>query len=219
MPARSWRRRKRSACRSSPRRNSCPAHAPHPKWAPHMSASAPPTAATDGLTIGRGALRQLHHSLLRDAADQAVAILQEAGFAAGEGVYQSFCAWLPLETGVPRPEELDAGQLSEVLSAFFPAHGWGTVTVAPLGTAALTLDSEDWGEAEPGSAETPMCFFSAGMLSDFFGRLSGEPVAVMEVECRSKHDARCRFLSAAPGTLKPVRSEEHTSELQSLAYL
>src|SRR2546426_9158196 len=43
------------------------------------------------------------------------------------------------------------------------------------------------------------------------GRLSGETVAVMEVECRSRNDPRCRFLSAAPET----RSEEHTSELQS----
>ena len=172
-----------------------------------MSASAHPTAATDGLTIGRGALRQLHHSLLRDAADRAVAILQEAGFAAGEGVYQSFCAWLPLETGVPRPEELDAGQMSGVLSAFFQAHGWGTVTVALLGSAALSVDSEDWVEAEPGSAETPMCFFSAGMLADFLGRLSDETVAVMEVECRSRGDERCRFLSATPEVLEKVYNE------------
>ena len=169
-----------------------------------MTAPAHATAATDGLTIGRGALRQLHHSLLRDAADQAVAILQEVGFAAGEGVYQSFCAWLPVQTGASRPEDLDAGQMSEVLSAFFQAHGWGTVTVGPLGRAALALDTEDWVEAEPGSAGTPMCFFTAGMLSDFLGRLSGEPVAVMEVECRSRSDARCRFLSASPDTLNAV---------------
>src|SRR5207249_8624650 len=71
-------------------------------------------------------------------------------------------------------------------------------------------------------------FFSSGMLADFFGRLSGEPVAVMEVECRSRNDERCRFLSASPDTLNVVyeqmkegrgyeeaRSEEHTSELQS----
>src|SRR5206468_11565592 len=87
-----------------------------------MTAPAHATAAADGLTIGRGALRQLHHSLLRDAADQAVAILQEVGFAAGEGVYQSFCTWLPVQTGVSQPDELDAGQLSEVLSAFFQSH-------------------------------------------------------------------------------------------------
>jgi hypothetical protein len=49
-----------------------------------------------------------------------------------------------------------------------------------------------------------MCFFSTGMLADFLGRLSGEPVAVMEVECRSRSDARCRFLSATTETLQRV---------------
>ncbi|HMH83773.1 MAG TPA: V4R domain-containing protein [Gemmatimonadales bacterium] len=169
-----------------------------------MTAPASTPAATDGLTIGRGALRQLHHSLLRDAADAAVPILQEVGFAAGEGVYGAFCAWLPGETGVARPDELDAGRLNDVLSTFFQATGWGSLTVAPLGSAALVVDSADWVEAEPGSAQTPMCFFTSGMLADFFGRMSGEPVAVMEVECRSRNDARCRFLSASPDTLNAV---------------
>ena len=165
---------------------------------------APPTPATDGLTIGRGALRQLHQSLLRDAADHAIHILQEAGFAAGEGVYEAFSAWLSARTGVARPQELDAARLSEVVSEFFQRVGWGALTVEPVGGAALAMDSGDWAEADPGSAETPMCFFSSGMLSDFLGRLSGEPVAVMEVECCSKGDPHCRFLSASPETLQQV---------------
>lgn len=172
-----------------------------------MSAPVHPTAATDGLTIGRGALQQLHRSLLRDAADAAVPILQEVGFAAGEGIYQAFCAWLPRERGVPHPGDLDAGRLNDVLSAFFQALGWGAVSVAPMGNAALVVDSVDWAEADPGSAQTPMCFFSSGMLADFLGRLSGEPVAVMEVECRSRNDARCRFLSASPDTLNAVYAQ------------
>src|SRR2546427_11959507 len=112
-----------------------------------MPAPAHATAATDGLTIGRGALRQLRHSLLRDAGPQAVAILQEVGFAAGGGGYQSFCAWLPVQTGVSQPDELDAGPLSEVLSAFFQSHGGGTGTVAPLGAAAPGLGTGEWVEA------------------------------------------------------------------------
>lgn len=169
-----------------------------------MTAPALPAALTDGLTIGRGALRQLHLSLLRDAPERAVSILQEAGFGAGEGMYQTFRAWLPGQTGLARPEDLDAGQLNDVLSAFFQATGWGTITVAPLGPAALVIDTADWAEADPGSADMPMCFFSSGLLADFFGHLSGEPVAVMEVECRSRNDARCRFLSASPHTLNAV---------------
>jgi|SRR5690242_6016274 predicted hydrocarbon binding protein len=167
-----------------------------------MNPSAPST--TDALTIGRAALRQLHVSLLRDAPDVAVAILQEVGFAAGGGVYDAFSAWLPGETGVTRPDELDAGRLNDVLAAFFRAIGWGSMTLAQLGNAALAVDSSDWAEAEPGSADTAMCFFTSGMLSDFLGRLSGEPVAVMEVECRSRNDARCRFLSGSPDTLNAV---------------
>ncbi len=188
-----------------------------------MSAPAPApahhaTAATDGLTVGRGALRQLHVSLLRDAADHAVTILQDAGFAAGEGVYHAFCAWLPGQTGVARPDELDAGQLNDVLSAFFQATGWGNVAIEPLGHAALVVDSSDWAEADPGSAQAPMCFFSTGMLADFLGRLSGALVAVMEVECRSRNDARCRFLSASPDTLNAVYEQmtEGTSYEQAL---
>jgi len=159
------------------------------------------------LTIGRAALRQLHEALSRDAPDFAVPILQEVGFAAGAGVYQAFCDWLPGETGVARPDELDAGRLNDVLSAFFTTTGWGTVSVAPLGGAALVVDSSDWAEAAPGSAQEPMCFFSSGMFADFFGRLSGEPVAVMEVECRSRNDARCRFLSGSPETLNDVYAQ------------
>jgi len=76
-----------------------------------------------------------------------------------------------------------------------------------MGNAALAVDSADWAEADPGSAQTPMCFFSSGMLADFLGRLSGEPVAVMEVECRSRNDERCRFLSASPDTLNAVYAQ------------
>ena len=170
-----------------------------------MSASS--STDIEGLTIGRAALRQLHSSLLRDATEHAVNILQDAGFAAGAGVFQAFCAWLPDHAGVTRPEDLDATQLGDVLTDFFQSSGWGALTVGPVGGAALALDSTTWAEAEPGTAQTPMCFFSAGMLADFLGRLSGEPVAVMEVECRSKNDERCRFLSASPATLNAVYEE------------
>jgi len=170
-----------------------------------MTASASDaTARSDGLAIGRGALRGLHASLLAHTPDQAITILQEAGYASGEGLYRAFCAWLPGATGVRQPEDLDAAHLSQVLSDFFRTHGWGHVTVSPLDGGALALDSADWAEAEPGSAEIPMCFLSSGMLADFLGRLSGDPVSVMEVECRSRNDGRCRFLSALPETLQRI---------------
>lgn len=163
-----------------------------------------PTSQIDALAIGRGALRQLHQSLLTRAPDHAIAILQEAGFASGDGTYQAFCGWLPGATGIARPEEIDTAQFNSVLSEFFAAQGWGTVSVQPIGGAAFAVDSGDWAEADPGSAQTPMCFFSTGMLADFLGRITGDPVAVMEVECRSRGDGRCRFLAASPETLQQV---------------
>ena len=166
--------------------------------------SGDPTARADGLVVGRDALRALHRSLLTHTPDQAFTILQETGFAAGEDTYRAFCAWLPAATGIRGPDELDAAHLSDTLSAFFGATGWGSVTLAPLGAGALAVDSPDWAEAEPGSGDQPTCAFSSGMLADFLGRLSGESVAVMEVECRSRGDTRCRFLSATPETLQRV---------------
>lgn len=147
-----------------------------------------------------GILRQLHASLATHAPDQVVTILQEAGYAAGEGLYRAFAA-------ESNPTELDAELLGDTLSGFFRTGGWGSVTITPVGTGALALDSGDWAEAEPGTSQTPMCFFSAGMLADFLGRLSDETVAVMEVECRSKGDERCRFLSATPEVLDKVYNE------------
>jgi predicted hydrocarbon binding protein len=147
-----------------------------------------------------GTLRQLHASLATHAPDQIVTILQEVGYAAGEGLYRAFAA-------ENNPANLDADLLADVLSGFFAGGGWGTLTMNPVGTGALALDSTDWAEAEPGSAQSPMCFFSAGMLADFLGRLSDQTVSVMEVECRSRGDARCRFLSATPEVLERVYTE------------
>jgi hypothetical protein len=79
--------------------------------------------------------------------------------------------------------------------------------MTPVGTGAFAIDSTDWAEAEPGTAQSPMCFFSAGMLADFLGRLSDETVAVLEVECRSRGDGRCRFLSATPDVLERVYND------------
>jgi hypothetical protein len=155
---------------------------------------------TIGLSLGHGTLRALRQSLLSHAPDQAITVLQETGFASGDDVFQAFAEWLRAQQGIASLEELDAAQLNEALSGFFQATGWGSLAISPLGGGALALDSPDWVEAEPGTAQMPMCFFSAGLLADFLGRLA----AVMEVECRSRNDERCRFLSATPETLQRV---------------
>ena len=65
--------------------------------------------------IGPDGLRALHASLLSHAAEQAVTVLQEAGYGAGGDLYQAFVAWLPRGTGFAKPEDIGAAQLSAVV--------------------------------------------------------------------------------------------------------
>lgn len=155
--------------------------------------------------LGRRALQQLRETLERDTGLQAANYLQEAGFAGGEELFGAYSAWLSATHGVREPGELDAAHLSGVLSRFFGEMGWGSLEVQPLGAAVLSLDSANWAEAaEAGGATFPSCHVSCGMLADFLGRMSADTVAVMEVECRSRGDARCRFLAGAPDTMSTL---------------
>jgi predicted hydrocarbon binding protein len=155
-----------------------------------------------GLRLGRKVIHQLRASLERDAGIQAATHLQEAGFAGGEELYEDFARWLKAERKVDPPSELDVQFLGEVLSDFFAEQGWGKLTAMPLGEAVLALDSENWAEAlDQPEGQYPSCHLSCGLLADFLGRVSQGQVAVMEVECRSRGDRKCRFLAGAPETL------------------
>jgi len=71
--------------------------------------------------------------------------------------------------------------------------------------AALAVDSEDWAESDPAATTPgPACHVTAGVLAGMLGRLAGEYVAVMEIECRSRGDERCRFLAGSAETLQAV---------------
>jgi predicted hydrocarbon binding protein len=162
----------------------------------------PTSSSRPGLRLGRRVIHQLRAALERDTGLQAASYLQEAGFAGGEELYQEFADWLQATRGVQQPADLDTEFLSGALAAFFAGQGWGELTAQALGPAVLALDSTDWAEAvDESRGEFPSCHLTCGLLADFFGRLSGGLVAVMEVECRSRGDARCRFLAGAPETL------------------
>src|SRR5256885_5025411 len=105
MREQSWRRHRPSAFPSSTRPNCCVAWRRTLNLASVMTLPAHTTSELSALTIGRAALRQLHQSLLSRAPDQAIAILQETGYASGEGVYRSLCDWLPGHAGVEKPED------------------------------------------------------------------------------------------------------------------
>jgi len=172
-----------------------------------------------GVRLGRKVLHQLRAALERDTGLQAASYLQEAGFAGGEELYGEFAEWLLATRGVERPTDLDARYLNEILSQFFTELGWGSLSATALGSAVLALDSTEWAEAsDEARGEFPSCHLTCGLLADFFGRLSDGLVAVMEVECRSRGDARCRFLAGAPETLSSLyeRMAQGTSYADAL---
>jgi predicted hydrocarbon binding protein len=181
----------------------------------HTSVSAPPST----VLLSHRSIHHLRQVLERDAGMQAATWLQEAGFAGGEALYGAYTEWLNERYGVTRPAALDVRHLGETLSGFFQEHGWGSVQVSPIAPAVISIDSEDWWESDPASgAGYPSCHLSAGALAEFLSRVSESTLGVMEVECRSRGDARCRFLAGAPETLTILysRMAEGTSYLESL---
>ncbi len=157
----------------------------------------------DTVAIGRGALHALRQALQQDLGEQAAARLQEAGHAAGPDVYACFLRWLEAETGVADPGLLDAAKFGTMLGDFFQALGWGWIEMSRVGSGGLAFDAEHWAEADPeAQASYPSCHFSAGLLAGFMGAMVQQPVSVMEVECRSANQSRCRFLLGSPEVLE-----------------
>ena len=159
------------------------------------------------VALSRGALAALHAALLRDAGPEAARYLQEAGYAGGETVAASFHRWLAARNG-GAPEDLELEEFERYASEYFHETGWGTLQVGSLRDAVATLDSEDWAEAEAGRGlSQPGCHLTTGMLADFFGRIAETSLAVLEVECRSAGDPRCRFLIGSADVMEHVYGE------------
>lgn len=155
------------------------------------------------VAITRDSLLTLRTALFRDLGINAAAVLQEAGYAGGQAVFDAFGQWLAAR-GLSSPDSLPSGEFADRASEFLRSAGWGSIEIGTLESAA-TIDSSDWAEADPAHPmEFPGCYYSAGLLTDLFGRIIGESVAVMEVECRSMGNDRCRFLIGSVDTMQRV---------------
>lgn len=133
-----------------------------------------------------------------------VAMLRDAGFTAGEGLYESFGQWLETRGDVPAAF-LPDDRFGPLLGEFLAAAGWGTVRITPLGEAVMAIDTTEWAEAEPGSgASSPACHIGTGLLAGFLGRVADAPLSVLEVECRSAGASSCRFLVGSVDVMQYV---------------
>jgi predicted hydrocarbon binding protein len=158
------------------------------------------------LAMTRDSLLALRAALFRDVGPNAAALLQEAGYAGGPALFDAFERWLAAN-GHPGADALPASQFATRATEFFRDAGWGSIELGAIETVA-TIDSADWAEGDPSNPlEFPGCYYTSGVFADFFGRLAGEPLAVMEVECRSMGSDRCRFLIGTGETLQRVYEE------------
>lgn len=159
------------------------------------------------LALSRDALTSLRTALLRDADLAGATYLQEAGYAGSEAVFRSFRQWLQPRIDA-EPGELSLEEFGELASGYFREAGWGSITISSLNDAVATVDSADWGEADPASRlDHPGCHLTTGLFAGFFGQVADSTLAVLEVECRSMGADRCRFLLGAGEVMNHLYEE------------
>lgn len=89
---------------------------------------------------------------------------------------------------------------------FFARRGWGTLVHEHGHEAVGLLAASDWIESSDGDAPGG-CSFSAGFLSGVLTAVAGGAVAVLEVECRGRGDARCAFAFGSETAIHEVYGE------------
>jgi len=150
-------------------------------------------ASTPLVALPRQSLAALRGALVRDLGGGYATYLQEAGYAGGDAVFSSFREWLASRGG--DADSVGFAEFQGLAAEFFRDIGWGTLEMGNLSDVVITLDSTDWAEADPTlNIGFPACYYTMGLLADFFGRVAEAPLACYEVECRSNGASRCRFL-------------------------
>jgi predicted hydrocarbon binding protein len=147
------------------------------------------------LAIPVASLAALRHALTKEVGpDAAARALSAAGHAAGDALFSQMGANEESERAFWRK-----------LTHLFNSRGWGTLVHSAAHEGVGALDAGDWVEAdEEALTSRPSCFFTTGMLANLLGNAAGAPVTVLEVECRSRGDARCRFLFGSNEALNAV---------------
>jgi hypothetical protein len=139
--------------------------------------------------------------------DEAARVLQAAGYAAGDAFFEVLAhgvveadvgngdGGIAADGDGARVARLPAGQFWQRLTELMARRGWGHLAHDPVHPGMAALETADWAEADSAEgALRPSCHFTTGVLANLLGSAAGQDVAVLEVECRSRGDLRCRFL-------------------------
>jgi predicted hydrocarbon binding protein len=150
-----------------------------------------------------GALRSALTTEL--GADTAARVLRNAGHEAGDAFFQILASDANASAGRDALSQLDATAFWRRFAQLFSSRGWGALQHSDVHPGIAVLAAGDWAEADASSGEArPSCYFTTGLLANVLGKVAGGDVSVMEVECRSRGDAQCRFLFGSPDALRSV---------------
>jgi hypothetical protein len=144
-----------------------------------------------------GALAELRRAIEETVAQDAVPALREAGrrLAGDAEVAVSQRGDAPLPA-------LALDVFWSELGHYFEAAGWGQMQPEEVTEGVGSVIASEWAESDPNEARgAPGCHITTGLLAELLTRAVGQPVAVLEVACRSQGDDVCRFLFGSPTTL------------------
>jgi predicted hydrocarbon binding protein len=148
-------------------------------------------------------LRILRRVLEEDGSPaEAAGRLRRLGYESGEAFHDALRGRVDAES---RPlAELGLEEFWRRLADFFGELGWGRLEFQQLHAGVAALESRDWAEAEGRHSAAPSCHYTTGVLADVLGRVAGDVLAVLEVECRAAGADRCRFLLGGREALERV---------------
>lgn len=149
------------------------------------------SSRTPELAIPVASLAALRDSLVSSVGPEAAALaLRQAGHAAGDALHRILAGHDPRSLAA-----LPADRFWAQLARLFSSRGWGQLSYSQVHSGVGSLETGDWAEArtEVDTAQ-PSCHFTTGVLANLLGQIADAEVAVLEAECRSRGDHRCRFL-------------------------
>ena len=147
---------------------------------------------TPELALPVASLAAIRDSLVSSVGPEAAALaLRQAGHAAGDALHRILTGGRDTESVAALP----ADRFWEQLSRLFSSRGWGQLMYSQVHSGVGSLEAANWAEARA-DADTgqPSCHFTTGVLANLLGQIANAEVAVLETECRSRGDQRCRFL-------------------------
>lgn len=141
-----------------------------------------------------------------EAGPEGVAALREAGRVAGEELLRRVGA---------DPSASEPGEFWEAVGQEFVDVGLGPLSysVREPGVGEIRLEGSPEADGVDGEPRRRTgCAFSTGVLGGLLTGAAGQPVAVLEVECRAGGSAFCRFLVGDGHRLRAIRDRLGSGE-------